>query len=258
MKKELEAQGIPTEPAAASQEISKSELAAMSADPRNPELKLIKGQRLLGEGKVDEAVAQIREAISMDGTRALYYAELARALMRKDGGEKQAADELNTAIRTLGESPKLMFLLGNAYRKQGRLDQALEQYNRALEDPKAKNPEARLALGQLYREKQDYATAQSQLEQAAKEFSGSATKLAATYTELGRVHEAKGDRGKADETFQRALNVDPNFAPAYFFYAKFLSGDPKSADKAKTTAREYLNRAPTGELADQAREIAGS
>ena len=68
----------------------------------------------------DAAAAEIRKAIKMDGTRAQFYVELAKALMGKPGGEKEAADALETALKTMGDSPKLVVMLGNAYRKPGQ------------------------------------------------------------------------------------------------------------------------------------------
>jgi tetratricopeptide (TPR) repeat protein len=73
---------------------------------------------------------------------------------------------------------------------------------------------------------------------------------------LGRAYEEKGDRTKAEETFQRALNSDSDYAQAYYFYARFLAADGRTASKARTTAQEYLKREPKGEYAAEAQRLA--
>src|SRR5215831_3918677 len=138
--------GVPVDRTRAQSEMLKAEETGFALDRNNPELHLIKGRRLLFEQRVDPAVSEIRQAIRMDPTRAHFYVELARALMQKPGGEKDAQDALINALKTVRDSPKLLVMLGNAYRRQGKLDEALTQYSRAVSDPKARNPEARLAM----------------------------------------------------------------------------------------------------------------
>ncbi|NVJ03329.1 tetratricopeptide repeat protein [Myxococcus sp. AM009] len=256
-QKLAEATAVPQDKDKARSEMIKSEETGFSLDKQNPELHLIKGRRLLAEGNYDAAVEEIRKAIRMDASRAQFYVELAKALMGKQGGEKEAAESLQTALKTMGDSPKLVVMLGNAYRRQGKLDDALAQYQRAVKDPKAKNPEARLAMGAIYRERSKWDLAQEQLEKASQEFLGQSDRAAMALTELGRVFQSKGDAAKADETYQRALNADEAYSPAYFYYATLLAKDSKQGAKAKMLAQEYLKRDPSGEHASAARSLAG-
>ncbi|WP_426753843.1 tetratricopeptide repeat protein [Myxococcus sp. Y35] len=256
-QKLAEATAVPVEKEKARAEMLKSEDTGFSLDKQNPELHLIKGRRLLAEGNFDAAADEIRKAIRMDSSRAQFYVELAKSLMGKQGGEKEAADALQTALKTMGDSPKLVVMLGNAYRRQGKLDEALAQYQRAVKDPKAKNPEARLAMGAIYRERSEWAKAQEQLEKASQEFIGQADRAAMALTELGRVFQGKGDAAKADETYQRALNADEAYTPAYYFYATLLAKDAKQGAKARMLAQEYLKRDPSGEHASAARSLSG-
>jgi tetratricopeptide (TPR) repeat protein len=250
-----EVTGVPTDKDKARALMTKAEQDGFLLDKSNPELLLIKGRRLLLEGQADAAATSIREAIKMDPSRAQFHVELAKALMNKQGGEKEAAEALNTALKTMGESPKLVVMLGNAYRRQGKLDEALAQYQRAVKDPKAKNPEARLAMGEIYRERSDFEKAQQQLEKAVEEFIGQADRSALALTELGRVYQAKGDAAKAEEAFQRAIDANGNYGPAYYFYA-LLSKDRKQADKVRMLAQEYLKVEPKGEHAPELQRLA--
>ena len=47
----------------------------------------------------------MREAVKTDPSRAQFYVDLARALMQKPDGARDAQEALTTAIRTMGESP---------------------------------------------------------------------------------------------------------------------------------------------------------
>ncbi|QSQ13961.1 tetratricopeptide repeat protein [Myxococcus landrumensis] len=252
-----EATAVPLDKDKARAEMQKSEETGFTLDKQNPELHLIKGRRLLAEGNFDQAAEEIRKAIRVDSSRAQFHVELAKALMGKQGGEKEAAGALETALKTMGDSPKLVVMLGNAYRRQGKLDEALTQYQRAVKDPKAKNPEARLAMGAIYRERSDWAKAQEQLEKASQEFVGQPERSAMALTELARVYQGKGDAAKADETYQRALNADEGFGAAYYYYATLLAKDAKQGPKAKMLAQEYLKREPSGEHASAARSLSG-
>jgi cellulose synthase operon protein C len=244
---------VPVDREKAQQDIRRQEdLAFKDSDP---ELRLIKGRRLLFEGQIDGAVAEIRQAVKSDPNRAHFYVELARALMLKPGGEKEAQDALQTAVSTMGESPRLVTMLGDSLRKQGKLDDAIAQYNRSLADPSAKNPDARISLASVYREKKDYARAQESLEKASQEVVGQPARMAAVFIELGRLFEEKGDRPKAEEQYQKALNADPEYAPPYYFYGRFLAQDSAQKEKAKTSLEEYLKREPKGEYAAEAQKL---
>ncbi|MGE6757364.1 tetratricopeptide repeat protein [Corallococcus interemptor] len=253
-----EATGVPADPAKAKQEVAKAEETGFALDKQNPELNLIKGRRLLAEGNYDAAAEEIRKAIRVDASRAQFHVELAKALMGKPGGEKEASEALVTALKTMGDSPKLVVMLGNAYRRQNKLEDALAQYQRAVKDPKAKNPEARLAMGAIYRERSEWDKSKEQLEKASQEFFGQPDRVANALTELGRVYQGKGDTAKADETYQRALQADENYSPVYYFYASLLSKDPKQSGKVKTLAAEYVRREPKGEYLADAQRLAGN
>jgi cellulose synthase operon protein C len=253
-----EATGVPVDPAKAKAELVKAEDTGFTLDKQNPELNLIKGRRLLAEGNYDAAAEEIRKAIRVDGSRAQFHVELAKALMGKPGGEKEASEALVTALKTMGDSPKLVVMLGNAYRRQGKLDDALAQYLRAVKDPKAKNPEARLAMGAIYRERSEWDKAKEQLEKAVQEFFGQPDRVSMALTELGRVYQGKGDAVKADDAFQRSLSSYEDYSPTYYFYAAFLAKDPKQTGKVRTLAQEYVRREPKGEYLADAQRLAGN
>ncbi len=249
--------GVGTDKSKNNAEVQNEEDAGFRLDPKNPELFLIKGKRLLWENNIDGAAAEIRRAIQLDSSRAHFHVELARTLMKKDGGEKEAESALKKALEMNPGSPKLQAMLGHVYMRQNKLDDAMREYEKAVADPKAKNPEARLSMGRIQREKRQLDNAIASFERAAQEYLGQSYKIATSYNELGRTFELKGDRNKAQEAFEKALNADPSYEDAYCSYAKFLSVDPKNRAKVKAFAEEYLKRAPkSGECVADAQRLA--
>jgi tetratricopeptide (TPR) repeat protein len=255
-RKLSEAAGVPLDRSSALALASKEDAEGFALDRTNPELHLLRGKRLLVDGQTDAAIKEMREAVKADPSRAQAYVELARALMQKPDGTRDAQEALSTAIRTMGESPRLMLMLGQVYLRQGRQDEAAAQFAKALADPKSKNPDARLQLGIVYRNQKDYRRSVEQLTRASQEFIGQSARISDALTELGRTYEAQEDRPRAEEAYRRALDTDSNNSDAYFFYARFLSGDRRTRDKARTTAQEYLRLDPRGEHAAEAQGIA--
>ena len=250
-----DATSVPLDVDKAKAEMVKAEKDGLDMARLDPELYLIRARRLRSEGQPDQAAAAIREAIKADSTRAHFHLELAKALIEKPGGESEALSALLTALNTMGESPKLLVMLGDTYRRLGKYDDAISQYKRAVSDSKAKNPEARLALGGLYRDRKDFPEAQKQLEMAAQEYLSQPYKLAATQTELGRLFEDRGDRTKAEEWFKKALGTDADYTPGYFYLGKFYSSDRRTSITARIPLQEYLKREPHGTHADEARRL---
>ncbi|MFL5320861.1 MAG: hypothetical protein ACJ790_14460, partial [Myxococcaceae bacterium] len=80
---------------------------------------------------------------------------------------------------------------------------------------------------------------------------------AETLGEEGRAYEEKGDRAKAEDAYQRALNADATVAEPYFYYARFLanSGDKKKMAGAGDVAKKYLELEPKGRYAAEAQKL---
>ncbi|MEN9797456.1 MAG: hypothetical protein RL653_1152 [Pseudomonadota bacterium] len=250
-----EATGVSREPEKAAAEVAKAEEAGFQADKSNPELRLIKAKRLRSEKNVEAAVAELKQAIQADPTRAQFYVELALALREKQGGEQEAVEALNEALKTMGESPRLEVMLGDALRRQGKLDEAIAQYEKALASP-TKNPDARLSLGVAWRLKKEFAKAVETLDKAAQEFVGNSAKVAEAYSEMGRAHDAAEEIAKAQDAFEKALNADMQYADGYFYFAKLLMKERKMRPKARELFARYLELDPKGRHAkDAEREV---
>ncbi|GMU62718.1 MAG: hypothetical protein AMXMBFR34_44810 [Myxococcaceae bacterium] len=260
--KKLETEtGVSSDAGKARSEIQKEENEGLALDRNNPELSMLRGRRLAYENRLDDAAAEIRKAIEMNNSASHFHVELAKVLMRKEGGEPAAEEALKKALALVPGSPKLLAMLGQAQYRQRKFDDARATLEKAVSDSKTRNPEARYLLGKILRdEKKDYARAAELFDKAAQEYFQDPTQSAASYDELGQTWELKGDKDKARTSYEKALNADKDYPMAYCHYARFLSrlGDAKEKDKAKALAAEFLKQAPRDPCAEDMKSLSGS
>lgn len=255
-----ECTGVKPDEAAARKEVATAENDGLSQDRNNPELLLIRGRRLAYEGKLDESAAEIRKAIELSPQASHFHVELAKVLSKKEGGEAAAEEALKKALTLVPASPKLLSMLGQAQYKQKKMDAARETLEKAIADPKTKNPEARFMLGKIYRdtEKKDLAKSIENLKKAGEEYYSDPSMASQAYDELALTYEAKGDKDNVGVSYEKALNADKENPAPYCHYAKFLAKDPKEKDKAKTLAQAFVKMAPRDPCAEELKGLAGS
>ncbi len=235
----------------------KEQERAFEADARNGELYVLKARRLMRASRGDEAVAAIREAIKLDPRRASFYVDLARALIAKPGGAKEAVETLKQALKTV-PSPKLLVLLGNAYLAAEQLDLAKDSYEKALVAAKDKMPEARMALADLARGRKDWTGAIDLYKKAVDEYLSSPERKAYALTQIGRIAEEQlGDRKEALERYKVASSADGTYPPPVFLIGRmFLEDkDKKKRDLAVTFLKKYLDMDGKGEFVAEANRL---
>ncbi|MFT3714231.1 MAG: tetratricopeptide repeat protein [Archangium sp.] len=235
----------PEDAAAVKKAIADAENEGTQLDRSNPEQFLIKGRRLFYEGKLDDSVTEIKKAIEMSPHASHFHVALATVLSKKEGGEAQAEEALKKALTLVPDSPKLLSMLGQAQYKQKKFDQARETLEKAVGDPKTKNPEARFLLGKIYKdEKKDYPKAVENLKRAAEEYYAEATMASVAYDELAGTYELKSEKDNAGASYEKALNADKDNPLPYCHYARFLVKDPKEKDKAKLIGGAFMKMLP--------------
>ncbi len=162
-------------------------------------------QRYDQAGNVGSAIAAFNRAIQLDSSYAMAYAGLSAAYVRqyRNTGDQQSLEKArDAAIQALSRNESLdspHITLGMIAMETGQTDEAIRQLRAALDrDPV--NAEA-------YRE------------------------LAAAYVRSGKLAEA-------EETYNRAIQLRPNFWLGYFDSATFYNsrGRYAEAEKALTTA----------------------
>jgi Tfp pilus assembly protein PilF len=259
-KKELyEGTTVSTDKDKAAKDVQAEENQGLTLDRNNPELLLIRARRLASEGHLDEAAAELKKAIDLNRSAAHYHVELAKVLMRKEGGDAKAEEALKTALSMVQNSPKLLSMLGQVQYRQKKLAEAMATLERATNDEKQRNPEARFLLGKLARdEKKDLERAARLLDKAAQEYFSDPPQAAVAYDELAQTLELRakdGDKDKARATYEKSLNADKEYALAYCHYAKLLARDGKDREKLKAIATEGLKLDPQGACAGELQRL---
>ena len=136
---------------------------------------------------------------------------------------------------------------------QGHSGLAASYYRRALEiDPDYAPALVRMGRGILrakkYSEAMSNATRALQLARGVDARPG--LEAAAIY-QMGRVHYERGERDAARRLFRQAISLPGAPAEAWFYLGEALSSDNSPA--ARQAYEKYLDRVPTGHLADRAR-----
>ena len=240
-------------------EAATEEAEAAKLDPTNPDLPWLVGVRKLRAGDVAGAVDAFQRAVALDNRRVSLYADLTRALLRKEGGAKQALDTLKRAVSRLGEHPRLALLLGDAYRVAGDADLARGQYEKAIQLGHP-YPDARVALARLYRAQGNIPGALVELNQAIDEYgAGGAGGAAAAYVEMAeteRFRSAKPEKLK--DLYEKALEKDPANCEALWGAAKAEYDLQKVTDVVRRRLDAYAKVCPGApHLAEAERLVSG-
>jgi tetratricopeptide (TPR) repeat protein len=183
--------------------------------PGNPRARNNLGNALLAmPGRLDEAIAQYREAIRLEPAGPGAHNNLGNALLKIPGRLADATAEYEEAVRLDPDFADAHGNLGNAYlRIPGRLGDATAQYLEAIRlDP-------------------DFAEAHNNLGEALRQTPGRLDEAIAQYREAirlepdfaeahdnwGKALEAvPGRRGDAIAQFDEAVRINPGFAAARF------------------------------------------
>ena len=153
---------------------------------------------------------------------------------------EDAAVALRKAIDVKPDYPEANFALGTVMQQQGNFAGAIAALRQALVyAPKA--PEIHNALGNALRQTGEIESARVEFQEAArlnKIKSNQQAAMFATNTGLAKLKEGKLD--DAIDSFQRAVELDPTNAQAYYNLAKALQkkGQREAARTAEQKARE--------------------
>jgi tetratricopeptide (TPR) repeat protein len=138
---------------------------AVGARPEKATLQNTLGRALASQGRFDEALPHLRATLQIKPQFAEAHFNLGLALAAKQR-YPEAVDHLASALKLHLKSDQLQhtddkiglsehFKLGNAYQKSEKIDEAIDQYTRALSFPSEYIP-ALIKLASLYSSKDDY------------------------------------------------------------------------------------------------------
>ncbi|MCL2012548.1 MAG: tetratricopeptide repeat protein [Cystobacterineae bacterium] len=244
IQKELENKtGIGTSKAKNASAISAAETAAR-IDSQNPELQLLRAQRLAVEGNMEAAIEQVNQAIVLAPSSAYLHIELARLLAKKAPASKEAETVLRSARKMAPRNPVIPIRLAKILLEQRKTEEAIGLLQEATTNLATKNPEAKMLLAQIFREnRKDHAKATALYMEAISEFERDKANVARAYLELGITHEKAGALKQSKEAYEQAKAVDYSFETAYCRLGDVLeaSEEPEDKEELQKLANTYLS-----------------
>ena len=170
------------------------------------------------EGRLEEAIAQYREALEIDPEYARAHHNLGVALERQ-GHRTEALAQHMEAVRIQPDYATYQLGLATALHRSGRVEEAIPRYEKALLlDPERAGTFNNLGVARMGR---------GELEQAVRAFT-QALELRPAYTEahynLGYTYSLLGQLEPAVEHYEAALRLQPEDAETHFDLAEALQG----------------------------------
>jgi len=194
------------------------------------------------QGKAEDAIAEYREAIRLDPDEALAHFNLAVTLGRQ-GKTEAAITEYRTAIRLRPEHPRSHSGLGDMLTRQGKPAEAIAEIKQAIRLT-ADLPDAHYNFGCALQ-------AQGKLEEAIAEYREAARLDPVLADAHFRMASALDDQGKADDAIaelREAIRLKPDLARAHVLLGNHLINQRK-LDDAIAEYREAIRLEPTNALA---------
>ena len=205
---------------------------ALSSIP--PESRLVReGTLLANYGAYDQALAKFEQATRLDPSSydALYNLAVLRLEHFKDANGALDAAQSALAVKTTGE---IHDVLGDICEAQSHYIDALNHYQQAVRlDPNSDKFAFDLGADLLLHE--NYDAARTVFHAAEDRF----PKASRIYLGLGTSEFMRGKTADAVGAFLKAVDLDPQFEPAYVFLGEAFSfSDSRSTEVA--TRLEYL------------------
>ena len=181
---------------------------ALNVTSSNPVAHNNLGNALLSEGRVQEAMIQLRAALKIDSNHSGAHNNLGYALMEL-GRTAEAIDHFHKSIKLNPFNAQTRNNLAVALHAQGRWDDAIRQLQAAL-SIKPGYADAYSNLGAAYRQK-------GEIKKAAKSYLRAIQvnpHFPQAYHNLGLLLWQEGQLDPAIDYFRQALNKDPEFIAA--------------------------------------------
>ncbi len=182
---------------------------AIKADPTRPSPHVERGKLLATAlGRSKEAADEWRAAVALNANDPLAFRRLGETLL-ENGAPESAVDAFNRALRLQPASHEAHHGLATAYLALNQLDKAESEERRALELANGNYTLAIAGLADIYRERGQYDEAIAQYNLALERDPA----LTIAYLGLGRTAMARGNIDIALGHFRRALETTPNNIP---------------------------------------------
>jgi tetratricopeptide (TPR) repeat protein len=168
------------------------------------------GAAYVNLGKLNDTVATLRRALSLDPDLPEAYVNLGTALSRR-GDQTAAIDALRSAIRLSPGSAAAHNNLASMFHARGDFEQAQYHFRRAIaSDPK--DAVAHYNYGRALASRKMYAEAEPELRTALR----LDPRLAEAATSLGMSLERQGKTDAAIDYYRQAIRIKPALVAAHF------------------------------------------
>jgi type IV pilus assembly protein PilF len=212
------------------------------------------GRAYLSEGSLESAVRTLREATELDRTNWVAWNFLGLALAEK-GKAEEAEDAFRRAVRFAPERAESHLNYGLFLFSQDRVDEAIAQYELALEDLAYRKPSFVLNnLGFALMSKGEWGRAQQVLQEAVIR----APNLCQARFNLGLAQQGGGEVKKAISTFEDVLEVCGDEATGAYLQLGILHLGQGDLDMATSYLYQAVDQAPESAIADEAQKLLSS
>ncbi len=206
----------------------------IAAQPKNPVALNLKGELQMLAGRNEEAIALFEQAIAVNPKWPVPYSNTAMVYERMQQPEK-ALDAIHKGVAATDSAPTLVMALAGKYEQMGRIDDAIAEYEKALE----KAPDALVVANNLAMLLVDHRDDAASLERAKKLIGPLKSASNAAFLDtVGWVQLKAGDVEAALPNLEQAVKAAPQAAVLqYHLGMAYL----KKGDKA--AALEALKKA---------------
>lgn len=215
--------------------------AAGCVTAANYEELIARGNRLLDEGRPQEAVEAYHLAAALRPDETTPHVNLGFALMEQ-GLMDEARQSLDEAVRLQPANADALYMLGAIAMSRGEPERAIEQFDKAL----VANPDFEIVYGELCRacfraDRLDEAC--SVTKRGIERFPASAE----LHCFLGNLLVARKEFAAAVPVFEKTLSLRPDFAEALFGMGLALRGCGRLDEAAKSCRRAIVVKADSAE-----------
>ena len=188
------------------------ELAGVHEKLRDPEAALDLAERAAQYKKDDDGIARRVQELKLKAIK--------KAISRADrDGDRETADRLEGELRDLEISDLerqlelspgnagLRLQLGRSFLRQGRHDDALPQFQKAVSDPRVRD-DALFHLGQCFQQKGFLDLAREEYEKALEGRAGMDERACEIVYQLASISETEGKADEARAAYSRIYSVD--------------------------------------------------
>ncbi len=183
----------------------------ISADPRNPDARLLLGSVLMEEGQVAESIEQLSAGVRLRPKSAEAHNALGEAY-DAFGDAKAARPEFERAVELDPRHAQAQANLAAVLLEQGQTQQAAQHLDQAIRffGPKPDAAYPHYLRAKIYSQQRDSLKAISELEKAV----ALRPDFAEAWSDLGEARKGASDDGGALTAFRRAVELNPDDAVA--------------------------------------------